>query len=147
MKDIQRSPVTIQGLTVTREQVINTLCFPASPLFQLSQTGELTLPALIRENPAALQAVGIVQREVYGPSCIDVQRGSWTVRPTMIWIDQESGVPVDAATIMFVNTLPESLSASRPNELIKFLPPTYCVRREDAERLVQLLQDAGPTRG
>jgi hypothetical protein len=147
MTDFRRSTVTIRGLTVTREEVINTLCFPASPISQLPQTKGLTLPSLVRENPAALQAVGLVQLEVYGPSCIDVQRGSWTVRPNMIWVDQESGVPIDAATIMFVNTLPESLSASRPNELIKFLPPTYCVRREDAERLVRLLQEAGPTRG
>jgi hypothetical protein len=147
MKDARQTSVTIQGLTVTREDVINTLCFPASPLAQRPETDGLTLPTLVRDNPAALQAVGLVQLEVYGPTCLDVERGTWSVRPRMIWVDQESGVPVDSATVMFVDTLPESLSSSKPNELIQFLPPTYCTRREDAERLVQLLQEAGPTRG
>lgn len=147
MKDVRQTPVTIQGLTVTREEVIQTLCLPASPLAQRQQEDGLTLPTIVRDNPTALQAVGIVQLEVYGPTCLDVERGSWGVRPRMIWIDQESGVPVDSATVMFVEDLPESLSASQPNQLIRFLPPTYCRRREDAERLVQLLEEAGPTHG
>ena len=147
MKDAHQKPVTIAGLTVTREEVINTLCFPASPLAQRHEAGGLSLPSIVRDNPAALHAVGIGQLEVYGPTCIDVERGSWQVRPCMVWIDQENGVPVDSATVMFVESLPESLSANQPNQLITFLPPTYCRRREDAERLVQLLQEAGPTRG
>ena len=147
MAEFRRSPVTIQGLTVTRDEVINALCFPQPPLSHPSHAKELTLPTLVRENPAAFEAVGLGQLEVYGPTCIDVERGSWRVRQTKIWVDKCSAVPVDAATVMFVDSLPESLSARRPTELIQFLPPTYCTRREDAQRLVELLQEAGPTRG
>lgn len=145
MKDSRQPSLTIQGKPVTRAEVINHLCFPASPLAQHTTNEGLTLPSLVRDNPSALQAVGLVQKEVYGATCTDVQRGSWSVRPLKIWVDEESGVPLDSATVMFVDALPRSLSSSHPNDLIQFLPPTYCSSREDAERLVRLLEEAGPT--
>lgn len=144
MKDTRQSSVTIQGVTVTRAEAIHSLCFPASPLAQRSSTEGLTLPTIVRDNPSALEAVGLVQQEVYGAVCTDVERGSWDVRPRMIWVDQESGVPVDSATVMFIDSLPNSLSSAHPSDLIQFPPPTYCRNREDAERLVRLLEEAGP---
>ena len=140
MSQATQDSVTIRGLTVDRRDVINHLIFPCQPMLKVSEQNELTLPSLVRDYPEDLVAFGITQQEVYGVSCTDIERGTWAVRARRVWVDQATGVPVDSGTVMFVDQLPDTLSASAPRDLINFLPPTYCRKREDAERLARLFE-------
>lgn len=145
MSQSTQDSVTIRGLTVDRRDVINHLIFPPNPLLKAPEKGALTLPVIVRDYPAKLEALGLVQQEVFGASCTDVAGGTWTVRARRVWIDQAPGVPVDSGTVMFIDQLPDTLSASTPRDLINFLPPTYCRKREDAERLARLFEQMAPS--
>jgi hypothetical protein len=102
-----------------------------------------TLRDIVKDHPDELVALGLVKQQVYAPYCIDVATGVWSVRPVRIWIDKESGVPLDSDTVRLIDGLPSDASLSNHHEL---LPPTYFTVKGEAERLAAILQEAGPSR-
>ncbi|MEY4667652.1 MAG: hypothetical protein RL518_351 [Pseudomonadota bacterium] len=145
MREPQKPSVTIQGVTVERQDIIQHLRLPASFVGRGNQLGDGTIPSLIQEHPSELRRIGLYQKDVYAPYCTNVEEGTWAIKTHKVWFDEHRGRPLDEETITILESLPLSLSSSPRRELLEYLPPTYCKNREDAALLVDLLQKAGPT--
>ena len=138
------SHITINNSKFSRSEVISHIIFPLKPLQRDNTTDSATLADLVRNKPSELEALGLERVHVFAPSCSDPEAGTWHVAKHSVWVDKETRVPLDSATVQILGDLPNDLSTIPSRIIIELLPPTYCAYRRDAEVLVALLIERGP---
>jgi hypothetical protein len=128
-----------------RETAIRLLLSPQSYIIPTTSDENAELRTAIRDKPEKLEALGLSRVQVFSPTCTDPHRGTWMVGRFQIWVDKETGAPIDSPTVKILDRLPESIRTIALIDLINFLRPTYCRSSDDAQTLVDLFHAAGPS--
>ena len=138
--------ISVDSAQLTRRDAESVLIYPLKPLTSegASRSDVKRLHNLFTQNPECLQGLGIARVDVYRPTCTDPVQGHWEVGRHSVWIDKETGIPLDAATVRIEERLPPTLGGMKRSELINLLPPTYFRHQVDAMMLAEVLQAAGP---
>lgn len=127
-----------------RSDVIRHLLYPLQTLSAGTDADRLELTRIVRDKPSELMAVGLIRAEVFAPVCSDPEKGTWHVAKHKVWVDKDSGVPVDISTVQILAEFPAEPHKLSRKDMVSLLPPTYWAREEDAAMLVRLFQEAGP---
>lgn len=134
----------INQSTFERADVIQHLLYPMKGLTGGSDQAKSELARIVRDKPSELLALGLIRVEVFAPECADSEKGTWHTRKHKVWVDKESGVPVDSSTVQILTEFPLEPATVTRRDMIKLLPPTYWAREEDAAILTKLFREAGP---
>ena len=127
-----------------RAEVINHLLYPLKGISAGADRDKSELARIVRDKPSELLAVGLIRVEVFAPECSNPEQGTWSVGRFKVWVDKDSGVPVDSSTVHILSQFPGDPDKLTRKDMISLLPPTYWAREEDAAVLKKLFQDAGP---
>ncbi len=131
--------------TTERETAIRLLLFPQISIIPTRCDETHELKRIIRENPERLESLGLSRVKVFSPTCSDPTRGTWEVSAFHIWIDKETGTPIDSLTVKILDHLPDAIHSMPPRDLLNFLNPTYCRNSRDAQTVADLCNAAGPS--
>lgn len=127
-----------------RADVISHLLYPMKAINAGTDRDAAELARIVRDKPSELIAVGLIRVEVFAPVCADPEKGTWYVTKHKIWVDKESGVPVDSSTVQILPQFPCDPATVTRRDMINLLPPTYWAREEDAATITKLFNEAGP---
>ena len=138
------SALKINDSKFERSDIINHILYPLKGISAGSDKDKIELARIVRDKPSELVAVGLIRVEVFAPTCTAPETGSWEVSRYKIWVDKESGVPVDSSTVQILAEFPSEPDKLSRRDMINLLPPTYWAREQDAAALTKLFREAGP---